>query len=149
MISEMSQKLLLQIISNLQKPVVMFALEWCEFCWSVRKLFKSLSIPFTSVDLDSLSYQTGNLGDKLKATLVAHTGCNSLPQVFVKGEFVGSCTELFDSVNNRKLFQRLSKANVPYNAVLDIDPYTLLPGWMHARTPEETPVFQPPQEEVF
>src|SRR5262245_28523041 len=26
-------------ISNREQPVTMFALEWCEFCWSVRRLF--------------------------------------------------------------------------------------------------------------
>ena len=37
--------------------VVLFALEWCEFCWSVRKLFAKLGIEYRSVDLDSLAYQ--------------------------------------------------------------------------------------------
>ena len=39
--------------SDPQQPVVMFALEWCEFCWSVRKLFKAFDVPYRSVDLDS------------------------------------------------------------------------------------------------
>ncbi|HVO06364.1 MAG TPA: cysteine synthase A, partial [Burkholderiaceae bacterium] len=39
------------------KPVVMFALEWCEFCWAVRKLFGRLNIAYESVDLDSVALQ--------------------------------------------------------------------------------------------
>ncbi|MCR6650694.1 MAG: glutaredoxin [Cellvibrionaceae bacterium] len=109
----------------------MFGLEWCEFCWSVRKLFKKLSIQFHCVDLDSSSYQNCGLGTKLKATLVAHTGCSTLPQIFIAGEYIGGCIEVFDAVNNRSLFRKLDKAGVPFNKVLDIDPYTLLPGWMH------------------
>ena len=35
------------------QPVVMFALEWCEFCWSVRKMLARYDIPYRSIDLDS------------------------------------------------------------------------------------------------
>jgi cysteine synthase A len=33
-----------EVISSEEEPVVMFALEWCEFCWSVRKLFGRLGV---------------------------------------------------------------------------------------------------------
>jgi cysteine synthase A len=33
-----------KVTSDPSHPVVMFALEWCEFCWSVRKLFKEFDI---------------------------------------------------------------------------------------------------------
>ena len=29
-----------------QHPVVMFVLEWCEFSWSVRKLFAAAGVPY-------------------------------------------------------------------------------------------------------
>jgi cysteine synthase A len=132
LITEITQQMLRQFISHPRLPVVMFGLEWCEFCWSVRKLFKKLSIQFHSVDLDSSSYQTCELGTKLKATLAAHTGCSTLPQIFIAGEFIGGCIEVFDAVNNRSLYRKLDQARVPFNKVLDIDPYTLLPGWMHS-----------------
>jgi Cysteine synthase len=132
LISEITQQMLQQFISNPRYPVVMFGLEWCEFCWSVRKLFKKLSIQFHSVDLDSSSYQPCELGTKLKATLAAHTGCSTLPQIFIAGEYVGSCIEVFDAVNNRSLYRKLDKAGVAFNKVIDLDPYTLLPGWMHS-----------------
>ncbi len=145
LVSDVSITMFNKFINNPKQPVVMFGLEWCEFCWSVRKLFKNLSIEFHAVDIDSFSYRTGELGDKLKATLVAHTGCNTLPQVFINGTFIGSCTEIFDAVNSRKLFTQLKAANVSFNSVVDIDPYALLPGWMHTRksddneSPEKTP----------
>lgn len=132
LITEITQQMLQQFIGNPRHPVVMFGLEWCEFCWSVRKLFKKLSIQFHSVDLDSAAYQPCDLGKKLKATLVAHTNCSTLPQIFIGGEFIGSCIEIFDAVNNRSFFRKLDKAGVSFNKVIDIDPYTLLPGWMQA-----------------
>lgn len=133
LITEITQQMVDQFIHNPRQPVVMFALEWCEFCWSARKLFRQLSIPFHSVDLDSSSYQACNLGGKIKATLVGHSGCSTLPQIFINGEFIGSCMELFDGVNNRTLYKKLDKAGVPYSREVDIDPYTLLPGWLHSQ----------------
>jgi len=38
-----------------KQPVVMFALEWCEFCWSVRKLFKALGASILAAVLNCLS----------------------------------------------------------------------------------------------
>ena len=137
LVSDVTISMFQKFITNPKQPVVMFGLEWCEFCWSVRKLFNRLSVPFHTVDLDTFSYRSSDLGDKLKATLVAHTGCNTLPQVFIGGEFIGSCTEIFDAVNNRKLFSQLKAAKVSFNGVLDIDPYAMLPGWMAARSGDE------------
>ena len=53
----------------------MFALEWCEFCWSVRKLFKAFDIPYRSVDLDSADYQKDNWGGQIRNVLKARTSC--------------------------------------------------------------------------
>jgi len=48
--------------------VVMFALEWCEFCWSVRKLFAKLGVEYKSDDLDSTEYAENDWGgDILRA----------------------------------------------------------------------------------
>ena len=45
----------------------MFVLEWCEFCWSVCKMFAKCKIPYRSVDLDSMEYQQDNWGGKIRA----------------------------------------------------------------------------------
>lgn len=128
-VADVAQKLLEQIMAESEASVLIFAYEWCEMGWAVRKLFDTLDIRFTCVNLDDETYQVGQVGAGLKAALVARTGITSMPQIFVHGEFIGSCMELFDSVNNRTLFRRLDHAQVPYNHVLQLDPYALLPGW--------------------
>ena len=60
-----------KVTSDPSQPVVMFALEWCEFCWSVRKLFKEFDIPYRSVDLDSADYQKDNWGGQIRNVLKA------------------------------------------------------------------------------
>ncbi len=114
-------------------PVVLFALEWCEFCWSVRKLFARLGIEYRSVDLDSVDYQADDLGGKIRAALAARTGAKTIPQIFVGGEHLGGCTDLFDAWRNGAVQQRLSDAGVDYDRNLEIDPYALLPNWLQPR----------------
>ncbi len=41
-------------IADPQPRVIVFALEWCEFCDSIRKFFAAAQIPYYSVDLDSI-----------------------------------------------------------------------------------------------
>ncbi len=121
-------------LSDAAQPVVMFALEWCEFCWSVRKLFKQAGIPYRSVDLDSVELQAGDLGGKLRQALRARTECRTIPQIFVGGEFIGGCTDVFEAFKDGSLQAKIQSAGVSLNDdETDFDPYTLLPGWLSER----------------
>ena len=114
-------------------PVVMFALEWCEFCWSARKLFDKLKIDYVSVDLDSVAYQEGDLGGKIRKVLAQETGAKTIPQIYVGGVHIGGCTDLFDRFREGALQPKLEAAGAPYDTSVNLDPYTLLPTWIHAR----------------
>jgi len=128
-----AQAFLEEVLGDRGQPVVMFALEWCEFCWSVRKMFARAEIPYRSIDLDSVEYQADNHGGKIRAALSAQTGINTIPQVFVGGGFVGGCTETFDAWKAGQFQALLNNSDVDFNADLIIDPYTLLPTWLHPR----------------
>jgi len=119
-------------IKNTQQPIVMFALEWCEFCWSVRKLFERYEIPYRSIDLDAVKYQQDNRGGKLRAALREHTGSNTLPQIFIGGEFIGGATELFDECLDGRLKQRLLSQNIVLREEIK-NPYSFLPKWLQPR----------------
>jgi cysteine synthase A len=115
------------------EPVVLFALEWCEFCWSVRKLFARLGIAYRSVDLDSVAYQAGDRGGKIRAVLAARTGTKTIPQIFIGGTHVGGATDLFDAWCSGKVRELLAKSGVAFDASADLDPYSLLPKWLQPR----------------
>jgi cysteine synthase A len=115
------------------EPVVLFALEWCEFSWSVRKLFARLGIAYRSVDLDSVSFQANDLGGKIRAVLGARTGARTIPQVFIGGTHVGGATEMFDAWRNGKARDLLTKRGVAFDAGVELDPYSLLPSWLQPR----------------
>ncbi len=116
-----------------KEPVVLFALEWCEFCWSARKLFGRLGMEHRSVDLDSVDYQDGDRGVKMRAVLAQLAGASTIPQIFIAGEHLGGCTELFDAMRDGSLQEQLGNAGVDFDRSVDIDPYTLFPQWLHPR----------------
>lgn len=122
-----------EAIANKDEPVVLFALEWCEFCWSVRRMFAKYGIPFKSIDLDSTAYQEGNRGGEIRNALNAKTSIKTIPQIFVGGKFIGGCTELFDAQRDGSLKALLEANSVGFNTEIDIDPYTFLPKWLQPR----------------
>lgn len=113
--------------------VVMFALEWCEFCWSVRKVLAEYGIEYRPVDLDSVEYQRDNIGGKIRVALRNKTTWNTFPQLFIKGEFIGGCTDLFDGIKDGTLLPKLAQLDIQHNKKVSVDPYKFLPGWLHPR----------------
>lgn len=122
-----------KVVSDPEQPVVMFALEWCEFCWSVRKMFGRYRIPYRSIDLDSVEYQQDNRGGKIRAALAARTSVNTIPQIFVGGEFIGGSTDLFNAWKQGRVQKLLADARVSYDQTVNVDPYSFLPSWLHPR----------------
>jgi cysteine synthase A len=132
-VDDASNAFVADVIGDGDQPVALFALEWCEFCWSVRKLFAQCEIPYRSIDLDSVEYQEGDRGGRIRAALNARTGMATIPQIFVGGELIGGCTELFDAFNEGRLQQLLGSHGVDYDASVSLDAYELLPKWLQAR----------------
>ena len=114
-------------------PVVLFALEWCEFCWSVRKMFAHYDIPYRSVDLDSVAYQDDNWGGQIRKALEADTGLKTIPQIYIGGRHIGGATDLFDGMKDGSIAKLLEANNVAWNTAADQDPYSFLPKWLHKR----------------
>ena len=122
-----------ETIADADKPVVLFALEWCEFCWAVRKLFAQLGIPYRAVDLDSLAYQENDMGGKIRAVLADRLGASTIPQVFIGGEHVGGATDTFEAYKSGELERRLDSEGLAIGDLGGKDPYELLPNWLHKR----------------
>ena len=114
-------------------PVVLFALEWCEFCWSVRKMLAHYEVPYKAVDLDSVAYQEGNKGGNIRKAIEAQTGLKTIPQIYIGGKHIGGATDLFDAAKDGTMAQLLETHNVTWNKSADQDPYSFLPKWLHKR----------------
>jgi len=122
-----------EVTSDNENPVVLFALEWCEFCWSVRKMFAEYEIPYRAVDLDSVAYQDGNKGGNIRKVIEQRTGLKTIPQVYVGGKHVGGASETFDGVKDGSFQKMLEENSVNWNKDVDTEPYSFLPGWLHTR----------------
>ncbi len=122
-----------QVTSDPAQPVVMFAFEWCEFCWSVRKLFKAFGIPYRSVDLDSAEYQKGNWGGQIRIALRERANAPTIPQIFVGNRHIGGCTETFDAFNDGRLQRLLRENGIELAEAGEVDAYSFLPKWLHPR----------------
>ncbi|MEO1018718.1 MAG: glutaredoxin domain-containing protein, partial [Pseudomonadota bacterium] len=115
------------------EPVVMFALEWCEFCWSLRKLFDAIGVSYKSVDIDSVEYQDDERGVKIRKALGERVGSPTMPQVFIAGECVGGSTDVIKEFQNGELQERFDRGDVDYDKTVDLDAWSLLPQWLHPR----------------
>ncbi len=115
------------------EPVVMFALEWCEYCWSVRKLFTRLGVAYRSIDLDSVAMHEDDFGGRVRAVLGRRTGVPTIPQVFIKGAHLGGATDLLEAMHDGSLQALLRAGGISFDESADFDPYTLLPQWMQPR----------------
>ena len=122
-----------EALGDRDQPVVMFALEWCEFCWAVRKLFAELGVPYRAVDLDSVAYQEDDWGSQIRAVLHSRLGTNTIPQIFIAGEHLGGATDTFEAYKSGELRQLLAKTGIECGDLGDKDPYELLPNWLHKR----------------
>jgi cysteine synthase A len=120
-------------ISDREQPVVLFALEWCEFCWSVRRLFQASGISYRSVDLDSVEYQKDNWGGQIRNALRARIGSPTIPQLFVAGVHIGGCSETFDAFNDGRLQRLLRENRIRFAEGETADAYSFLPNWVHPR----------------
>ena len=61
---------------------------------------RALGIAYDSVDLDSVAYQADDRGGKIRAVLAERTGSPTIPQIYIGGQHIGGCTELFDAMRD-------------------------------------------------
>jgi cysteine synthase A len=118
------------VLADRSQPVALFALEWCEFCWSVRNFLNAAGIGYRSIDLDSVAFQHNDLGGRIRKVLNARTGITSIPQVFIGDEFVGGCTETFNAYQDGRLQDTLIRYRYKVNVKEQMNPYQFLPNWI-------------------
>lgn len=116
-----------------RNAVVLFSLEWCEFSWAVRKLFRKLGVAYKSVDIDSVAFQDRELGTRIRAALKQHCGSPTIPQVYIGRKHVGGCMDLLDAVSTGSIFQQLAESGVAFTSISDLKPHQFLPQWVHPR----------------
>ena len=131
-VDERARSFVRETIADAERPVVMFALQWCEFCWSVRRLFDAAGIAYRSIDMDSVAFRREQDADAVRAALAEVAGAPTIPQVFVGGRHVGGCTDTLAAFASGELQHLLAEQGVACNPGRPIDPYSFLPKWAQA-----------------
>jgi cysteine synthase A len=96
-------------------------------------MFAALDIPYRSVDLDSAANQQGDWGGRVRRALQAQTKSPTIPQIFIGGAHIGGCTDLFNAWRDGSIQQRLADNGIHFDVSAAVDPYSLLPKWLHPR----------------
>lgn len=95
---------------NQQHPVIVYSKSWCPYCAEVKGLFRKLKVDFTAVELDEVVE-----GEEVMDALQAITHRRTVPQVFIKGEFIGGCDDTVGAYSNGELAEKFSAAGIDAN----------------------------------
>ncbi len=67
--------------------VVMYTTPWCPYCVRARRLLQSKGVAFKDIDVA----RDRNLRDEMEDKSGRHT----VPQIWINGEHIGGCDELY------------------------------------------------------
>jgi len=119
--------------TNSQNKVVVWSLEYCEFCWTIFKFFKAIDLPYTVINIDAFQYAKDNQGNKYRSAVSSLTGCNTFPQFFVDGTYHGGAADACMKWKKGELQPVLETAGLKSKDELASykgDPFEFLPKWM-------------------
>ena len=80
-----------------------------------------------------MQYQADAWGSQIRAVLNNQLRSNTIPQVFIAGEHIGGATDTFEAVKSGELQALLKKSGIEAGDLGDMDPFELLPKWLHKR----------------
>ena len=133
-VDEAARQFVADAIANNPGKVVMFAMSWCEFCWTVRKLLNALGVPFVSIDIDTSEFRLANDVPKIRAALAEVAGAPTLPQIYADGTHLGGCMDVLGAAETGELRRILAAGGIPNNDAM-VDPYEYLPNWVKLPKP--------------
>lgn len=119
--------------ANEEDAVVVWSLEYCEFCWTIVKLFNALGVKHRIINIDSFEFAKDNQGNKFRAALSSLTDCNTFPQCFIAGEFFGGAADACIKWKSGDLQKILEAGGVDFKKGDDAyegDAFEFLPKWM-------------------
>jgi cysteine synthase len=120
-------------INSAEEPVIMFALEWCEFCWAVRRFLEDIGVQFRVVELDSVAMQANGLGGDIRTALRVRTGQGTIPQIFIGGIHMGGAMDLLARHDRYELEPLLREIGIKPTGDMNLVGLSYLPKWLAAR----------------
>ncbi|MCB1582529.1 MAG: cysteine synthase A [Marinicella sp.] len=129
-LTEMNQRVVTEVHSMISdNKVMMFSLEWCDFCISIKQFFEARGIKYQYIDVDAASLKQGHRGDAIKKVVMSLTESISLPQLYIGGQLIGGFSNFCQAYNSKQLEQLLVDFGVTFNNE-DISPNDFTPAWV-------------------
>jgi len=73
---------------------------FCSFCWRAKNLLEAKGVEYVEISVD--------MGGKDRALMIERAnGRTTVPQIFIRGEHVGGCSELYRLDDDGRLDQLL------------------------------------------
>jgi len=91
--------------------VMIFSKSYCPWCKRTKQLFEEMGIEFHALELD----QIGEIGKQIQTQLAEVTGQRTVPNVWIKGKFIGGfdvTQRLKDEGQLLKLLNREAKEDL-------------------------------------
>ena len=79
--------------------VVMYSTGYCAYCARARELLYKKNVEFTDIRVD--------LQPELRDEMITKSGRRSVPQIFINGQAIGGCDDLYALEDQGKLNQLL------------------------------------------
>jgi len=86
---------------HLQHPVCIYILSGCPYCKRAIAMLRQAGVPHKALNLGR--------NPQLAAQLSAETGSQTVPKIFIFGEFIGGADQLAQMMQSGELTQRLHR----------------------------------------
>jgi len=116
--------------TNKDNKVTVWAMQYCEFCWTIFKFFDAIKVPYTKINWDAIEYAENNQGNKYRQALQQVSGEVTYPQCWINGKFMGGAADACIKWKKGELQPLLDEAGIEYDKEFKGDPFQFLPNWM-------------------
>ncbi|KAJ3276287.1 Glutaredoxin-1 [Terramyces sp. JEL0728] len=90
--------------SSIEKEsVVVFSKSYCPYCKKAKQILSNKGANAKVYELDQMDN-----GDEIQSYLASKTGQRTVPNIFIKKQHVGGCSDLQELESNGKLTQLLA-----------------------------------------
>ena len=67
--------------------VIIYSTGYCPYCAKAKDLLNQKNVPFTEIHVD--------IQPELRAEMIEKSGRHTVPQIFINGQHVGGCDDLY------------------------------------------------------
>ena len=81
--------------------VIMYTKAYCPYCTKAKELLNKKQVLFTEIRVD--------LQPELREEMITKSGRHTVPQIFINGQAIGGCDDLYALEDQGKLNQLLKR----------------------------------------